>query len=78
VSDGETMSILVRCEGRIVGCGLFEVSADSTETIGVLLVPRAVSGLIVDQNEAIPVEAYALSRAADIEAAGDNALLEVR
>lgn len=78
VSDGETMSIMVRCEGRIVGCGLFEVSVESTEALGVLLVPRALHNLIVDQNEAIPVEAYADARAAEIEAAGDSALLEVR
>ena len=49
VQDGESLTIMARCEGTIIGCGVFEVDTSTVQVLGTLLIPRALSNLIVNQ-----------------------------
>ncbi|HZS78339.1 MAG TPA: hypothetical protein VFA41_17135 [Ktedonobacteraceae bacterium] len=50
VSDGESLTFLARREGQIVACAVYEVDRELTE-VGLLLAPRAVANLLLDQGE---------------------------
>lgn len=51
VDDQETLTILVRREGAVIGCAVLEVSTESAESIGTLLLIRAAANIVIDQNE---------------------------
>ncbi len=52
ISDAESLTIIARREGMIIGCGVFEVDVDLAVTLGAVLHPRSLSNLLVDQCEA--------------------------
>ncbi len=70
VQDGESLTIMARCEGTIIGCGVFEVdTSTSVSKMGILLIPRALSNLILKA-----VLSMAISIITDTEAGSDQAV----
>lgn len=51
VDDQETLTVLVRLQGTVIACAVFEASIASVETIGALLITRAASNVIIEQSE---------------------------
>ena len=78
LADGESLTILARYEGAIIAAGVFEVCEAATD-IGLLLVPRACSNLLLHQVavdryriEALDVAHTAAERDEDDEEEGQG------
>jgi hypothetical protein len=56
VSDGESITVIVRDQGTIVAAGLFEVQIALAEELGAVLASRLSFNLMVDQCDAALIE----------------------
>lgn len=57
LADGESLTLLARYEGAIIASGVFEVNLAATD-VGLLLLPRACSNLLLHQ---IAVDRYRIA-----------------
>ncbi|GCE14213.1 hypothetical protein [Tengunoibacter tsumagoiensis] len=51
VTDRESVTMIARAEGRIIGSGIFEICTDMAESIGQLLVAQGLSNILIIQEE---------------------------